>query len=304
MMMSFFLSVIFLLICMLLIQHFGQIKMLNRLDAMLDAALANTFTESEFSEKRLSKIETKMYRYLSAGKTSLAQINSEKEAIKSLISDISHQTKTPIANILLYAQLLCDDDGLSENARKLAGHIETQTEKLNFLIRSLIKISRLENGIVSVSPKEHSIEELFRHLDFESRARQKNIELKIENPGNMTALFDFKWTLEAMSNIVDNAIKYTPPGGHVILSAMPYELFVKIDIADDGIGIEEEDFPKIFTRFYRSSMVSDCPGVGIGLYLSREIIAKQGGYVKVVSEKNQGSTFSVFLPKQANMSKL
>ena len=245
-----------------------------------------------------------MYRYLSAGKTSFAQINSEKETIKSLISDISHQTKTPISNILLYSELLCDSPELSENSKKLAGHIKAQTEKLNFLIGSLVKISRLENGIVSLSPKENSIAKLFSSLDFQNKAKSKGIDLRIESNIKMTAFFDFKWTAEAISNIIDNAIKYTPNGGKVTVTAVPYEMFVKIDVEDNGIGIGEEDYPKIFARFYRSQKISDEQGVGIGLYLAREIISRQGGYIKVTSAENKGSVFSVFIPKNANMSKL
>lgn len=298
------LLIILLLACMLFLMHRRHIKMLDRLDLMLDAAIENRFSESEFTESRLSKTETKMYRYLSAGKTSLAQINSERNTIKSLISDISHQTKTPIANILLYSELLYDNAGLDENAKRLAEHIKAQTEKLNFLIGSLIKVSRLENGIVSVIPKENSIEKLLSSLDFENKAHLKGINLKIENNINMTAVFDFKWTLEAVSNVVDNAIKYTPSGGKVSVTAEPYEMFVKIDVADNGIGICEDDYPKIFARFYRSPNVSDEQGVGIGLYLAREIISKQGGYIKVASAENKGSEFSVFIPKNINMSKL
>lgn len=92
----------------------------------------------------------------------------------------------------------------------------------------------------------------------------KNIDLTIENDMDLIAFFDFKWTLEAISNIVDNAIKYTPHGGRVRISAADYEMFVKIDVEDNGIGISEQDFPKIFARFYRSQKVSDCQGVGVG----------------------------------------
>lgn len=296
--------IIFLLICAFLILYLRFIKTLDNLDSMLDKAIANTFSETEFTEKRLSKIETKMWRYLSIGKTSLAQINAEKDMIKSLISDISHQTKTPISNILLYSQLLSDTEGLNANMRELVSHIEIQTEKLNFLISSLIKVSRLENGIISITPKENSVKKLLASIDFSQQANKKCIDLTVENNIDITALFDYKWTLEAISNIIDNAIKYTQTGGTVNVSATPYEMFVKIDITDTGIGISEEDTSKIFTRFYRSPKVNDEKGVGIGLYLSREIISKQGGYIKVTSTENKGSTFSVFIPQKTNMSKL
>lgn len=262
--------IIILLAGMLFFTRFENVKIMNRLDLMLDAAIAGTFSETEFSETKLSKIETKMYRYLSVGKTSLAQINKEKDTIKSLISDISHQTKTPITNISLYSELLCDSGKLSGGAAELAENIELQAEKLKFLIGALIKISRLENGIVSVLPEEQSVERLLSGLDFDARAKSKNIDLIIEKDVHITAFFDFKWTLEALSNIVDNAIKYTNQGGKIKISAVPYEMFVKIDIEDNGIGIGEEDLPKIFTRFYRAQKVREHRGVGIRGYGNRQ----------------------------------
>lgn len=295
---------IFCLLCALGVQYARHVALLNRLDAMLDAAIGNTFSETDFTESRLSKIEAKMYRYLTAGQASLAQVNGEKDRIKALISDLSHQTKTPIANILLYTQLLCDRGDLNGQAASLAGQIESQTEKLSFLIQSLVKISRLENGILSVAPKEREVQRLLSGLDFTGRAQEKGITLSVEEENDLTAVFDLKWTLEAVSNIVENAIKYTPRGGRVTVRAMPYELFVKLTVEDNGIGICEEEFPKIFARFYRSPKVSECAGVGIGLYLARELIAKQGGYIQVASKEGEGSVFSIFLPRQTNLSKL
>lgn len=279
-------------------------KIFKKLDIMIDSAINDTFSESMFSEKKLSKLEAKMYQYLSAGKTSLRQINEEKNTIKTLIADISHQTKTPISNILLYSQLLSEAGELSENTRVLVSQLENQTENLNFLISSLVKISRLENGIVTVNPQKNSISELLGSIDLKNLAAKKGISVKIDNTLNAFAFFDFKWTLEAVSNIVDNAVKYTSSGGTVTVCAKEYEMFVCIDVIDTGIGISEEETAKIFTRFYRSSRVSDIQGVGIGLFLSREILSKEGGYIKVYSKINQGSTFSVFLPKNINLSKV
>ena len=280
-------------------------KLLKNLDAMIDSAINGNFSESEYSEKRLSKLESKMYRYLTAGKTAMQQISNEKDSIKTLVSDISHQTKTPLSNILLYSQLLTESEKLNERDKKLAVQIVQQTNKLNFLIASLLKTSRLENGIIKLTPKKESIGALLEALDFNSQASKKNINLSIYNVENLTAYFDFKWTLEALSNIVDNALKYTPEGGKVSIHINEYEMFVRIDIKDTGMGMSEEETAKIFSRFYRSSRVSRENGVGIGLYLTREILVRENGYIKIASEINKGSTFSVFLPKiDPNLSKL
>lgn len=299
-----------ILICIIIIfavtyfVYYRCTKTLNSVDQMLDYAINGNFIEDSFTEKKLSKIESKLYRYLNKGTTSLRQINSEKDMIKTLISDISHQTKTPISNILLYSQLLNETEGFDENTKQLALQIENQAEKLNFLISSLVMMSRLENGIVSLNPKKDSIKALIDNLDFKNSADEKGIVLSIDRKTDFFACFDFKWTLEAISNIVDNAIKYTPKGGKVTISASEYEMFVCIRISDNGIGISEDESAKIFTRFYRSQSVSEKQGVGIGLYLAREIISKEGGYIKVKSSIGKGSEFSVFIPKQANMTKL
>lgn len=277
---------------------------LQSIDRALDAAIGGEFYESSFTEKRLSKIESKLHRYLSAGDASLKRIEEEKDGIKTLISDISHQTKTPVSNILLYSQLLKETPDLSDDEREIAGRIEEQTEKLSFLISSLIKLSRLENGIVNVAPSKNGVDKLLGSIDCRAAADKKGVSLSVEAAPGLAAVFDFKWTLEALTNIVDNAVKYTPSGGRVEVRAMEYEMFVCIDVEDNGVGISEKETAKIFARFYRSPRARDEKGVGIGLYLAREIVSKEGGYIKVKSSPGKGSVFSVFLPKQANLSKL
>lgn len=296
-------------------------KILSEIENMIDRAVSGTFSQISFSEKRSSKIESKMYRYLSLGAASLEQINYEKDNIKTLISDISHQTKTPIANIMLYSGLLrekiCADERAgkagnaesSGSAAELADEIIEQSEKRNFLISSLIKISRLENGIVNVSPEANSVNRLIQSSASAARARAKGVSFiidaeSISDKSDIQACFDMKWTAEGLSNIIDNALKYTPAGGEVRVSVREYEMFACINVADTGIGICEEETAKIFTRFYRSPEVYSEKGVGIGLYLAREIISKQHGYIKVTSKKGEGSVFSVYLPKNIYMTKL
>lgn len=296
--------IIIILICIVLALIIALIavrlrtkSILDSVDKMLDEAIDNTFSEAHFSEEQLSRIESKMYRYITKGMTSKLRISEEKDRIQTLISDISHQTKTPIANIMIYSELLAEEK-LSDSARNLALQIEEQTEKLSFLISSLVKTSRLENGIVSVHPKENSVKALLDEIHLENAAAEKNIALTIENDTDITAIFDIKWTLEALVNIIDNAIKYTPAGGQVRVNVTEYEMFARIDISDTGIGISEDEIPRIFQRFYRSPEVGDKSGVGIGLFLARKIISDENGYIKVTSEKEKGSVFSVFLPRK------
>lgn len=271
-------------------------KVMDRLNEMIDNAIDGKPIESSFDETKMSSLETKLAHFLTMNSTTKDQISEEKAKINELISDISHQTKTPLANILLYTQLLAESD-LSEQERKCVDLLMEQSEKLNFLISSLVKTSRLETGVISVSQKLNSIDKLLDNAikQAKTKAEAKNIELTVEKK-EIYAMFDLKWTAEALYNIIDNAIKYTPSGGNVSISTTAYQLFCRIDITDTGIGMTEEETVKIFSRFYRGHLVSDEEGVGIGLYLAREIVASQGGYIKVQSKPQKGSTFSMFLP--------
>ena len=224
----------------------------------------------------------------------------EKDKIKTLIANISHQTKTPIANLLLYSELIAEEE-LPGDMHSNVEAIHQQTEKLRFLIDSLVKLSRLENGILTLSPRQESVQPMLDGIaaQYGSKTKQKGLVLQISETTS-SACCDPKWTTEALGNLVDNAIKYTPSGS-VTISAAEYELFTRIDVTDTGIGIEESEQPKIFSRFYRSEAVRENEGVGIGLYLAREIISGEGGYIKLTSEPGKGSTFSVFLPRQAEI---
>lgn len=273
-------------------------KVMDRLNKMIDNAIDGKPIESSFDETKMSSLETKLAHFLTMNSTTKDQITEEKAKINELISDISHQTKTPLANILLYTQLLAESD-LSEQERKYVDLLMEQSEKLNFLISSLVKTSRLETGVISVSPKLSSIDKLLDNAikQAKTKAEAKNIELTVEKK-EIYAMFDLKWTAEALYNIIDNAIKYTPCGGSISISTTAYQLFCRIDITDTGIGMTEDETAKVFSRFYRGHLVSDEEGVGIGLYLAREIVASQGGYIKVQSKPQKGSTFSMFLPME------
>ncbi|MCI8312464.1 MAG: HAMP domain-containing histidine kinase [Lachnospiraceae bacterium] len=276
---------------------------LKKLDQMIAMAIDGDFVETEYNETMLSRLETRMYQYLSLNRQNQREIAKERDRVQMLISDISHQTKTPVANMLLYTQLLQENISSNKQALEFAQQIEQQTEKLRFLIQALVKTSQLENGIVAVVPKIHSVSELLEQLSWPAEAAKKGIYCGIEGEiPKVTACFDQKWTLEALSNLIDNAVKYTPDGGSVLVSVTDNTAFVRIDVKDTGIGISEEDTARIFTRFYRASQVQSEPGIGLGLYLVREILQREGGYIKVSSILGKGSVFSLFLIK--NLSKL
>ena len=268
-------------------------RLFAHLQKLLEDAINGTYEVSEISEEKVSLFESSFKRYLDGSRISEEQQKAQKEMIQTLISDIAHQTLTPISNLKLYAELL--EEMYGEDAQIKT--ISEETGKLDFLVQSLVKLSRMENGIIAVHPKEMPLPELLMTIQkmYQKKAEQKKL-IFTGAEAKDKAVFDLKWTMEAIGNIVDNAIKYTPSGGSVTIGGQKYSFFVKIMISDTGIGIAEEEIPKIFTRFYRSFDVAEMPGVGIGLYLARYIIEQQKGYIRVESKKGKGSEFLVFLP--------
>ncbi len=270
---------------------------------MLDDAIEGKPLDVKLKESRFSVIENDMWRYLCDNQMSYQKLTAEKEQIQSQISDISHQTVTPISNILLYTQLLEEWVGAEGNSPKEIGEwlsaIQNQTRELDFLIESLVKLSRLEGGMINVSGRKQGVQTLLSLIEkqFASKAAEKQI-LFLVGQTEETAVFDMNWTVEALANVVDNAIKYTPFGGRVSIQVEAYSFFIRIYVKDDGPGIAEEEQANVFTRFYRSPSVKEKQGLGLGLYLTREILAAQNGYMKLTSKLGEGSTFSLFLPKE------
>lgn len=275
----------------------GQRKLLERLDQMLEAGINGTFEESGYDESEMSRLEAKWYRYLTSSKLAHEKTRQEQERIQEMVSDISHQTKTPLSNILLYTELLGEQE-LNETSKKLVAEIRQQSEKLDFLIQSLVKTSRLETGTIQLSKVQNSLVPMVEAAiaQIRPKAEAKKIGITFEK-AQCSAKHDPKWTQEAVFNLLDNAVKYSPEGTTIRACLREFEMFSGIVIQDQGIGIPEEERNLIFGRFYRGSEVREQSGVGIGLYLTRQIIEGQGGYVTVRSEKGKGSTFEIFLPR-------
>lgn len=291
----FMIGVLLILLALLLSFHAQHV--LNRLDNILDTAISGDFHPSCYDESQLSRTEQKFSQFLSASTLSRTALDADRARIQALIGDMSHQSRTPIANILLYTGLLAEES-LTDDQQALVEQAIAQTEKLNFLIDSLVKTSRLESGMVQVSPVYSPLADLLHHLQdsFAADAQRKNIHFTVER-SNICANFDPKWTAEAIGNLIDNAIKYTPAGGSVRVFVEAFELFCAIVVKDTGPGIAETEHAKIFSRFYRSPDMAAVPGVGIGLYLTREILHKQNGYIKLYSTPGHGAKFSAFLPR-------
>lgn len=276
----------------------GTGKTLRRLDEMLTDAINGTFEESRYDESELSRLESRWKQYFTTSKMSMEQTKKERESMKMLVSDISHQTRTPLSNILLYSELLAEQAEKKEE-KELAGQILMQTEKLEFLLQSLIKMSRLETDVLEVVPKVQNIAQLLDETvgEMSAKAKKKEIIVSCESAKEIEAAFDLKWTKEALGNILDNAIKYSPKHSEVQIEVREYEFYVCINVKDQGIGVCEEEKAQIFRRFYRGGRVQQEDGVGIGLYLAREILQKEKGYIKLTSKVGKGSCFGLYLPR-------
>ena len=267
------------------------------LNRMLDDAAAGTFRESDYNETELSRLESKWMRFLSNSALGREQLEQERTSIQELVSDISHQVKTPIANLRLYGEIL--SERLSGEDKALAEHLLHETQLLEFLIQSLVKVSRLEAGTIQLARESQTLLPLLLSVEERSAAKCREKDVTLERSGwneDVRACFDQKWTSEAVYNILDNAVKYTPPHSTVTVRLEEYPMFACIRIADQGPGITEDEVPRLFDRFYRSPRFHEEEGVGLGLYLAREIIRKEGGYIKVRSNTGRTSSRAPSLP--------
>ncbi len=229
----------------------------------------------------------------------LRNLDKEKESIKGLVTDISHQLKTPLASLKLYNSLLIEEDLDEEERKEFLTTNKKSIEKLHNLIDSLVNISRLETSMISIKKENKDIKNtLIKAIDsVRVKASLKNIDIIVNDFESKIIPHDTKWTEESIFNILDNAVKYTNINGKIEVEAYETINFYRIDIKDNGIGIDKKEFNNVFKRFYRSEEVNELEGSGVGLYLSRKIVESQGGNIIVDSKKGQGSKFSLFLTK-------
>lgn len=270
-------------------------KLENSLDELLnDRKLNKVICEQD---DLWGKVYDKISRISDMYTHKKQELYEEKESLKELVSDISHQTKTPLANMKLYQEMLSDEIHTAESAEHLT-KMNKQVDKLDFLLQSMVKISRLETGTIKIQKSESLIAETLclAIAAVVPKADRKNIRIHVAYDETLRLEHDKKWTAEAIFNLLDNAVKYTNVNGNINISVSQEEMFTKISITDTGKGIPLERQGTIFSRFYREPEVHNTEGVGIGLYLARKIVSMQNGYMKVESETGKGSTFYIYLP--------
>ena len=268
----------------------------------LDNMMSGNGEPKQINDKEtlFARISHRLSRLYSIMQENRRKVDEERQELQRLVSDISHQVKTPVSNLKMVTDTLLTRSVTDAERTDFLQGIRNQTDKLDFLFQALVKTSRLETGIIRLDKKKGLLFDTLAQAmsGIVYGAEKKAISVSVDCPEDLLLYHDSKWTAEAMFNLLDNAVKYTPAGGKISVSVEQWEMYIKLDVTDTGKGISESNQASIFQRFYREEEVHNEPGVGIGLYLAREIITRQGGYIKVSSEIGKGSTFSVFLPKR------
>lgn len=273
-------------------------KTYRTIDKLLDCVLNQEKIEiSDVKEGELSALVNKINRIQEVLGKQIEKAEKEKEQVKSLVSNMSHQLKTPLANLSIYTEILNNQELEEKKKAEVSEKIEKQIEKLDWIIGSLAKMVKLEQDVIVFDAEEISIRKtILDAIDaVYEKSEKKGITLVSEPYEDILLFHNRKWTVEVFVNLLENAIKYTDQGGKIQIRVCPYEMYTEIQIIDNGCGIPEDEITDIFKRFYRSREVEHIEGSGIGLYLSSLILEKEKGYIVVKSVKGEGSCFSVFL---------
>ena len=289
--MELLIGILVIIIGILVFKYIVLRNEMREFSAYIDKALDGNLEITEFDEKELSKIKSKLIKFLYAGQVKEAKINTEKSKTRDLIADISHQTKTPITNLSLYISLL-EEDPKDEYLEI----IKYELNKLEFLIQNLVKSSRLESDIISLQKHQANLKDLVEDVlkEFKVILSEKDININLKDEDLIFKL-DERWLKEAIHNLVDNAIKYSPNGSTINISIYKSYLNYNLDIENECKDLSEETLPKIFERFYRGKNSVSKDGLGLGLYIAREIIEKHGGNIRASLDKNR-IKFSVDFP--------
>lgn len=278
-------------------------KTYRRIDELLDRVLnQEIILDSDIKEGEYSALVSKMKQIQEVLESHARSAEAEKEQVKSLVSNMSHQLKTPLANLSLYAEILEKNELSQERKNEFFSKMQRQIEKLSWMVESLSKMVKLEQNLDDFEVKNTKIRQtILDAVDtVYEKLEKKDIQLDMEAFEDRFLYHNRKWTVEVFVNLLENAIKYTEKGGFISIRVKTYELYTEIQVSDNGRGIRQEELTDIFKRFYRSPEVENMEGSGIGLYLCNLILEKEKGYITAISEYGKGSCFSVFLQNCKN----
>lgn len=275
-----------------------------RQDALLEQAVAqvNAYLAGDSTARVACDEEGELYRLFHAVNSLAAVLDAhagqeqrEKEFLKNTISDISHQLKTPLAALNIYNGLVQAEAADQSDLKNYADLSERELDRMETLVQNLLKITRLDAGTIVPDKHPENAADMAKdvELHFAYRARAEQKTLTLTGPDTLPLLCDRDWLLEALDNLVKNALDHTAPGDTITLGWKPLPAGVQITIQDTGSGIAPEDLPHIFKRFYRSRHSQDTQGIGLGLPLAKAIVEAHGGIIEVDSQPGHGTTFTL-----------
>lgn len=270
-------------------------KVNENMDQMLSARGGPSLPRVQDSESVFALFVSRLSRLYEALRIAQIRAEDEKSAMQGMIADLSHQIKTPVANIKMDLELLYSRRMPQEKQREFLERTLHQADKMDFLIQSVIKMSRLESGAIQLEPQYADLSQTLANalLSISAQAGKKEMDIEVECPQPFMVRHDPKWTEEAIFNLLDNAVKYTPENGSIQVRAEMREAGAYLSVSDNGRGIPEAWQGAVFSKFFRAPDVHNMPGAGVGLYLTRQILESQGCYVTVKSVCGGGSTFSI-----------
>ncbi len=252
--------------------------------------------EVGYKDTLSSKIRYQILRISEKNQGVEARITRERDETKALIGEIAHQMRNPLAGVESYTQLL-KGEITGEPGQAWLSALEKSEQRLHFLTESFIKMARLEQKMIQIRKTTDVLADTIYSavLLVQKAAEEKQMEVEVTGAEEIHVWHDANWLGEAVYNLLDNSVKYAPERSSIRVSVSQDEMYTRIVVSDDGIGIPEGEENRIFQRFYRGSRVNGEPGFGLGLYISREIVTLHGGFMKA-KRKEPGLEISIFLP--------
>lgn len=251
---------------------------------------------NEITEGRMGILQSEIYKVVTILKEEYSSEHKQKKYMSDMMSDISHQFKTPLTAISLMTELLMNPEVTEEQRLEYASKIDSQVGKMTWLIKNLLTLSQLEAGVLEMKSDKISLPNMMSEIEesLEVMAETSEVELNVQTPEGLELRGDKHWLREALTNIIKNSIEHTASGGYVRVDSSDNNIFTCIKISDNGKGIAKEHLPHIFERFYKADNTSK-NSVGIGLAMAKQIINQHAGTIEVESEVNEGTTFTIKL---------
>lgn len=250
---------------------------------------------NENKEGDVSKLAVSFNSMKEVIRNNLSQLRNEKQFLVDLLSDISHQLKTPLSSMILYNDIMLSKELSREQNETFLLNNQNQLNRMQWLIQSMLKLAKLDAKAIELHKENQSLNETLKESveALESKALENNIEISIEEKADIAFQHDRLWLEEAFINIIKNGVEHTSSGGKVHIEIIENPIYRRLIIEDSGEGINEEDLPHIFKRFYKAKTSRKTDSVGIGLALAKAIIEAHNGVIEVQSKIGVGTRFIV-----------